>query len=254
LSSIIDDTESPDQKNCLNCEGLLSTESKFCKHCGSAQVDASIISTEHTWQIVKQVAIFYLFDIVLCSLANFVDVFKTLTWSIVFDLLMAIIAVTFFCDDWAKNKSVLRWPNFSVIKLLGYITLAIVSSLFVSYTIGWLNHRLFSQDLYYYSFFANYKYAKVIMVFFVAAVPALFEELAYRGYVLEKLLDIIDSKQAIFVSAFLFAIIHMSIISLFWLIPFALLLGYVRTKENTLWYGVFIHFSFNLTVCILEFI
>jgi membrane protease YdiL (CAAX protease family) len=83
--------------------------------------------------------------------------------------------------------------------------------------------------------------------------PALFEELAYRGFVLGKLLLVVDKKQAIFISAFIFAIMHMSVLSLFWLVPFALPLAYVRIKENTVWYGIFIHFSFNCTACILDF-
>jgi len=84
--------------------------------------------------------------------------------------------------------------------------------------------------------------------------PALFEELGYRGYLLQTLLKVADKEQAIYISAFLFAIIHMSFISLFWLIPFALFLGFVRTKENTLWYGVSIHFCFNLTACLFDFL
>jgi len=82
--------------------------------------------------------------------------------------------------------------------------------------------------------------------------PALFEELGYRGYMLQTLLKVAEPDQAIYISAFLFAIIHMSFISLFWLIPFALFLGFVRIKEGTLWYGILIHFCFNLTACMFE--
>ena len=90
------------------------------------------------------------------------------------------------------------------------------------------------------------------MIFFVAVMPALFEELGYRGFLLQKLLQVVDKRQAIFISAFMFSIMHISFISLFWLFPFALFLAYIRFKENTLWYGVVFHFTFNLTVCLSE--
>jgi len=79
------------------------------------------------------------------------------------------------------------------------------------------------------------------------------EELAFRGILQEGLLKCIVPEQVVYVNAFLFAIIHMSLISFFWLLPFAIWLGKVRMKEGTIWYGVVIHFLFNTTACLLEF-
>ena len=168
--------------------------------------------------------------------------------------MLAIIAVTFFCANWSKNKRLLKWSHFSLLKLISFCGLAIISSVIVSFVVGLLNESLFSKEFSYYAFYSKYAYAKFLMVFFIAVVPALFEELAYRGFLLEKLLQVVDKKQAIFISSFLFAIMHMSFISLFWLFPFALVLGIVRVKEETIWYGISIHFCFNLTACLLEFL
>ena len=89
------------------------------------------------------------------------------------------------------------------------------------------------------------------MVLFVAIMPALFEELGFRGFLLQKLLQVVDKKQAIFISGFLFAIMHTSFISLFWLIPFGLLLAYIRIKENTIWYAYLFTFaSTSLFACL----
>ncbi|MEO6523465.1 MAG: CPBP family intramembrane glutamic endopeptidase [Mucilaginibacter sp.] len=251
MTDIILQQDLPEEYVCIQCSEPIALNSRFCKHCGSTQK----VEDEYTisgWNRVKQAALFYAFDIIICAIASFIDAFKTLTWSIIFDVLLAIIAITFFCDNWSKNKSLLKWPDFSFLKLLGYGAGAIVTSLIVSYCVGWLNHTIFSKEFYYYGFYANQKYAALIMIFFTAVMPALFEELAYRGYLLQNLLGVADHKQAIFITSFLFAILHMSFLSLFWLIPFALLLGYIRIKEKTLWYGVFIHFCFNLTVCVME--
>ncbi|MHB8208237.1 CPBP family glutamic-type intramembrane protease [Mucilaginibacter sp.] len=239
-------------KSCIQCDELVATESRFCNHCGHGQNNYSNDVSEKKWSNIKQIALFFILDTVICCVGSFITYFKTLDWSIVIDGLLAIVALTFFFNNWSKNKSILVWRNFSITKLIAYCGIAVVGSFFVNITVGWLNHSLFSKEYSYYALYATSKYGKELMLFFVAVMPALFEELGYRGFVLEKLLQIVDRKQAIFITAFLFAIMHMSFISLFWLIPFALLLAYVRIKENTLWYGVLIHFCFNFTACTIE--
>lgn len=239
------------QKKCLNCYEEITVESRFCKYCGHAQVKQELITAGQKYAIVKQLALFYSLDLAICCIV-LIEYFQTFGWFVIFHTLFAIVAVTFFCDKWSKNKHLLLWPNFSSLRLGWYIAIGITGSIIVSYSTNWLNETLFSHETYLYGTYASHKYGKILMIFFIAVMPALFEELAYRGYLLERLTEVVEPTQAIFASAFLFAILHMSFISLFWLIPFALFLGYIRMKEKTLWYGVFFHFTFNLTACVLE--
>lgn len=237
---------------CVYCNEGIAAGSRFCKHCGKAQVDDTEDESAQKFADIKQLALFFIFDAVVCCTANFIKYFRTLSWSITFDTVFAIIAVAFFCHNWSKNKSLLIWHNFSLPRLLRYITIAVAGSFIVHFFVGWLNQTLFSKEFSYYAFYSKYTYGKAMMIFFIAVVPALFEELGYRGFLLQKLLQVVDKNQAIFISAFLFAIMHVSFISLVWLLPFALFLAYLRIKENTLWYGVFVHFTFNFTVCLME--
>jgi uncharacterized protein len=241
------------ERHCVQCNGVISAESRFCKHCGHALVEETV-DTEQKWQDIKLVAIFFAAQAIICAAANYVHVFHTLVWSISIDVVLAILAVTFFCNNWNENRTVFNWRSFSVSKLTGYCIIAAAGSVVVSFCVQWLNRSLFSEEFSYYAFYADYKYGKLLAVFFIAVMPALFEELGYRGFVMGRLLNVVEKNQAIFITSFLFAIMHMSFISLFWLIPFALLLGYVRVKENTLWYGVCMHFMFNFTVCLSEFL
>jgi membrane protease YdiL (CAAX protease family) len=240
------------QKTCFSCDRAIAVESRFCKYCGSVQNTEETEQDGQKWNNLKQVALFFIFEVVICACGSFINYFKKLNWSIGFDVTLAIVAVTFFCDKWSKNKYLLRWRSFSVKKLIFYCAFAITCSLIVHDTVTWLNRSLFSEEFSYYAFYQGYSYAKELTIFFVAIMPALFEELGYRGFLLEKLLQIVDKKQAIFICGFIFAIMHMSFISLFWLLPFGLLLAYVRIKEDTLWYSIFMHFSFNITACIIE--
>jgi membrane protease YdiL (CAAX protease family) len=243
--------ELPDKKPCIKCRFLILPQTKFCNTCGSAQVD-EINESANKWRLLQQSAIFYSIYIIVCALGNFVDIFKTFGWSLVIEVIIAGTATIFFAYNWVETKQILRWPNFSIQKLSAYCGLAMLGSFLVHYAVGWLNVTIFSKEEHFYTFFSGGYGAVFWIIFFTAVLPALFEELGFRGYLLQVLLKVADEEQAIYISAFLFAIIHMSFVSLFWLIPFALFIGSTRIRENTIWYGVFFHFCFNLTACLFE--
>jgi membrane protease YdiL (CAAX protease family) len=238
---------------CVNCNNVLNKEVRFCSHCGSSQINGTVEAANQKWDAIKQIVIFFIIEAILCAVASFIPFFNSFVWSVVFDVMLATSAIVFFFHSWSLNKSLLTWNNFSLPKLLALIVIAAVGSLIIGFIVRWLNHVIFSKQFSYYAFYANHTYGKLLTVFFVAVMPALFEELGFRGFLLQKLLLVVEKKQAIIISAFLFAIMHLSFISFFWIFPFGLLVAYVRVKENTLWYGVFIHFTFNLTVCLAEF-
>ncbi|WP_170113608.1 CPBP family intramembrane glutamic endopeptidase [Mucilaginibacter yixingensis] len=239
---------------CISCNAAIATDSRFCKSCGSLQVESNPEETTHKMSSLMQVGVFYALQLGICCLFTFTKSLQTFTCMLIADGGLAAIAVAFFVAGWHNNRYLLRWNNFSFSKLCLYCAVAFSFALLVHYAITWLNVKLFSRHLYYYLFFRENGHGAVWMIFSIAVYPALFEELAYRGYVLEKLGTITDVRQAIFITSLLFAVIHLSFLSLFWLIPFSLFLAHVRAKEQTLWYGSAIHFCFNLTVCLLELI
>ncbi len=89
----------------------------------------------------------------------------------------------------------------------------------------------------------------VLQILGYAVFPALFEEFAYRGVVLQSLRRYGDWF-AILVSAFLFGLLHGNIVQ----IPFAflvgILLGYCTVVSGTMWVGIAIHFGNNLLSCL----
>jgi len=240
------------KKACIQCETLINPSSRFCPTCGAKQILTIELSLESRWLLLKQAALFYAIYILLCSVSKFVSFFQTLFWDLVVEVVLWITAVTFFADKWTENKRLLVWRNFSWQKLAAYLAIAMTGSVIVHYTVGWLNIAIFSKEEHYFIFARGNFFYEIVVVLLTAVTPALFEEIAFRGYLLNILLKVADAPQAIYISAFLFAIIHLSFISLFWLIPFAIFIGYVRLKEDTLWYGIFFHFAFNLTACLFE--
>lgn len=77
------------------------------------------------------------------------------------------------------------------------------------------------------------------------------EELAFRGYILNNLMDSLDKWMALFVSAVLFAFMHgsnphMSVVAFLNLFLGGLLLGLNYVFTRNLWYSILLHVSWNI--------
>ena len=241
-------------KNCETCAREISADARSCRHCGAAQTDeAEAIQEIETRKWLKLVGVFYAIDLIICTVVNFVPYFRNFTWVVITDVVLAILTIFFLALIFKDVKHLFRWKGFTIPKLLVYTITAIMFAVIINLSVRWLNKNVFDDDVFFYFAFGHLAYPKLAMIVIIALLPAVFEELAYRGVILQGLLNVLDEKQAIFISAFLFAVIHMSFISFFWIIPFAIWLGNIRYKEQTIWYGIVIHFCFNATACMLEF-
>jgi membrane protease YdiL (CAAX protease family) len=236
---------------CSSCENPVIADKRYCTFCGRQQNQELPETTEHKWLSLKQAGLFFGLELLYCAAAMIIKD-PGIATALSFDILMAVSAVIFFSLNWQENKYLLKWPNFSILKLLAFIVLSVLGSLLVTYLVGNLNRNLFNQEFSYYDVFRAYDYGAYILYVSVALFPALFEELAFRGYLMQKLLNVFGKKETIYITSILFFFIHFSMVSFFWMLPFAILLAYVRIKENTLWYGVVLHFFFNFTVCLTE--
>jgi membrane protease YdiL (CAAX protease family) len=94
---------------------------------------------------------------------------------------------------------------------------------------------------------------RLIYTLSIAVVPALVEEFAVRGVILQPLRKYGD-RFAILASALIFAIMHGNLIQA----PFALIagigIGYAVCITNSIWTGILIHFCNNLYSVIIEFL
>jgi membrane protease YdiL (CAAX protease family) len=225
---------------------------RYCSNCGAAQHQKVVTDIVHSWSALKQAAIFYSWEVISCCFFTYYKDIQTLLGLAVFYLCTALVTGYFVKLNLHVLKFTFVCREFKWKKLLTYSLMAITAAIFVHYVTGWLNHKFFSTDYSYYLFFKPYRYGIALMVLFTAILPAFLEELAYRGYLLQVLRKAMDDQQAIFITSVLFALVHLSFMSLFWLVPFALALGFIALKEKTIWYGVVIHFLFNLTACLFE--
>jgi membrane protease YdiL (CAAX protease family) len=97
---------------------------------------------------------------------------------------------------------------------------------------------------------AGYGWSTVVLT--VAVMPAIFEELAFRGVILTSLTRVMGSTEAGVVSAFMFMVLHLSVPSFPHLLLMGLALAYLRLKSGSVLPGMLLHFTHNLLCIVAE--
>ena len=95
------------------------------------------------------------------------------------------------------------------------------------------------------------------VLFFIVAVQPIGEEIFFRGFLFEKIENFAGGKVAIFITAFLFGLAHMSYGKIFpVLMPIlmGIILGYIVYKTKNLYSAVVAHIIFNVTSLALAYV
>jgi membrane protease YdiL (CAAX protease family) len=82
--------------------------------------------------------------------------------------------------------------------------------------------------------------------------PAVIEEIAFRGFLLERLTALIGRRDALLLQGALFAILHMSPVVLPSHFAMGVAFGWLRQRTGSLVPGMLVHGAWNLTVLLQE--
>lgn len=129
--------------------------------------------------------------------------------------------------------------SLGAILLASYLNYFLLESFF--------DYARFSQEEFY-SVELDKPYQFIIYLFSSAVVPALCEELLFRGVICRSLMNY-GSRTAILVSAVLFALMHTNLGQLLYAFAAGLLLGWIYVRSGSLKLAVLLHFINNATVC-----
>lgn len=89
-------------------------------------------------------------------------------------------------------------------------------------------------------------------VLLVCVMPAIFEELAFRGVMLSALEPVLGGREAMLVTALMFAILHLSVPSMPHLFLMGAALAWLRQRSGSLLPGMIAHFGHNFLVLLSE--
>lgn len=91
-------------------------------------------------------------------------------------------------------------------------------------------------------------------LFFIAVIAAIAEEVFFRGVLQKLLIKLFKNRHAgIWLTAFIFSMMHLQFYGLLPRIALGALLGYLYVQSNTLWVPIIVHFMNNALVVTFHF-
>lgn len=241
---------------CRSCGVENTFTSKFCSACGIAL--KAKYQQQNTSQnneaIVGQIIAFFIALVLIISLYGYTELFNpTFESSLLVDGIMAAIVLVFASFNF---KSILKLYSFKNVRTPMVLLLTIVmmvTAVGVHFLANFINEALFNDNSSITWIYEQTQWPVLLSILFIGVYPAIFEEIAFRGFLFNNLLLFSKPRSVIFTSGFLFAFIHFSIIGLLWLLPLGLFFGYLRFRYRNLWYSSICHFVYNTTIVILSF-
>ncbi len=239
--------------SCTYCGYEQKEGFKFCSKCGERNFNTIREEQKNKREYnlnIGYLSVYALLSILLLlagSLTN--DTFETLViWTACFaviDLVFALLQPSVW--NYLKIKAIKAIPVLSIIGI------CISTGIFVSWSVDHISLMLFEETESYMPAFYHLENPLFYSILFTAVFPAIFEELAFRGFVFNNLKAIGGKHAAIWGSSFLFGLVHLSLLSIIWIIPFGILLAFYRQRYSTIIYGMIGHFTHNTTVTLIEY-
>ncbi len=236
---------------CQKCQTEHTTVFSFCNKCGSKMS----VETANDYTIsIKKTKIFFFTLLGYIGLLNVLKFESTYITSLICDCVFAFIVIIFFIYNYNEQVPLVinKIKNGKLLAMLcGSL---MVFACLVSWFAGIINQNTFNgNNSTYYEHYASSPFPLPLCILSIAVFPAIFEEIAFRGILFNDLLKITSINATIIISAMLFTILHFSFISFLWIFPSGLLFGYLRSKYNSVLYGVIGHFTYNSSVVLIEY-
>lgn len=167
--------------------------------------------------------------------------------TVVFILITSIFVALSWRAIWPllRRTGPVRWVLLA--PLIGIGTFLIANTLVA------VLHRVFHvESTTFLDDFQEAGYGMGLAILMVAVQPAIFEELAFRGVILDALIDVTGANEAILASGAMFAILHLSIVSFPHLFALGIVLAWLRNKSGSLYAGMIVHFTHNALCLVFE--
>lgn len=162
----------------------------------------------------------------------------------------AIVIVAFVAHEWSAVRGALRVSGLGLrawgLAALGFCAIGVVVEAWL-FAGKWLFEVIMVLEP-----FRTHDWPAWSAVVLVVVCPAVFEELAFRGFLLERLEPLIGRRDALLLQATFFAILHLSPVILpshFWM---GLVLGVLRVRTGSLVPCMCVHGAWNLYTLIGE--
>ncbi|MEJ2003612.1 MAG: CPBP family glutamic-type intramembrane protease [Cyclobacteriaceae bacterium] len=240
---------STDVTSCSKCGNQIAFSANFCGTCGNSLLAIKPAGIPRRLKI----SLSYFFTILLINLLiGYTVDFYTFETDVIASSFLIIITLVY-----AYGLGYLRSVTFKTHPSLVAVSVTIISAVLmacmVSYAANWINLVLWEMEYLEIDIYLQTTYPFLFAMIFTALIPAVFEELAFRGFMFGEIAKNAGAGTALIVTSLLFAIMHLSAIGLIWYIPGGFLLGFLRLKYKSITYCILAHFFYNLMIIGLDF-
>lgn len=245
----------PQIRFCGQCGAPLPTESAACQFCLQQSMQKLDGRTYHAEMSEIKAALTLYFSLLAISVITIVVVMAVgplgVHGEIVVSSAMSLVVLVWSILRWDTVRCVLRstsrggWYLLALVIPVGTFFLATFSAQLV------IEHFQ-AEQVFYLDPYEEEGWSFAWPVLLVCVQPAAFEELAFRGVIQGSVQSVVGPWQAVLVSAAMFAILHLSIISLPHLLTLGIVLGWMRMHSGSIFPGMIVHFIHNLLVLLDE--
>lgn len=237
---------------CEVCSSRVKSHHRFCYNCGAYLGAENTPVTIFNNRNLRAAFIFFIVYLFVCLVVQFTSWFNIYSRLFWIEIFLAGFTLYHVYKNYDAIRPLLRFNNFNTVRLAGCILLAAAASFAVNIMVTKMNYSFFRTDITYYHLYSAYSAPALLMIYSIALNPAIIEELAFRGVLYNYLSTFLNERLVIIVTGFAFGMMHLSFLSLFWLVPFGILTGIMRRRFGTLWYGIVFHFVFNLIAVLFD--
>lgn len=239
---------------CIGCGGEVRPGDRFCGSCGTSLLRETARASRDAFSVLTPSLIFYFVTLSILGVYKLTDVFDASFESFaIVSIATTLIVVAFWIMAGKDLVSLFDLKGIRISVVLLTIVIALVSCLVVSVVADFINVSLYETTFVETLLFEDTSSPLLYAILFTCVQPAIFEEVAFRGFLFNNIQQITTPTSTVYITAFIFGIIHLAIISMLWLVPLGLAFGFLRAKYNTLWYGIIGHFTYNLGVVLIEY-
>ncbi|MFH2001045.1 MAG: CPBP family intramembrane glutamic endopeptidase [Planctomycetota bacterium] len=244
---------------CVGCGEVIKAESRYCPHCGAylnpfQDRMRRIRNWREKWRAVRSVFLFYSAILATTVPLYWIPDDKEALGMIIVSLVDVLIIVGYGYISRVELGKLFRVGSQTAKTVFTgvFLTCSLIL-LNLAYHLLLLPALLDLKIPSIIETFLKGGYGLGIILLFICVMPALWEEIAFRGLIQSKLAIAIGKKEAWLLTAVMFTIIHVAVLSWGVLLLLGLFLGWLRNRTGSLIPGMIIHFLYNFVVVILEF-
>jgi membrane protease YdiL (CAAX protease family) len=241
---------------CSACRAPINLSDQYCGACGRAIAhEPSPVVRQDVFEVLRPALAYYFLTLVILGIYKFTSVFPEGFEGIALvSLIDILVAIAFWMANASEMKALFSLKSIDYILMAKVLGASVVGGVFIHFFADLIQVSI-SDDVFYDLYlFEDTPFPFLFSVLFICVQPALFEEVAFRGFLFNNMTKVTTGTTAVYITAFVFGIMHFAIISMLWLVPLGAIFAYLRLRHNTLWYGMVGHFSYNFTIIFLQFL